>query len=305
MKQNRAISPSRNDQWSGKTLRRASGRARRRPVRSSSQPTSRSSSVGRGPTRPGAVRRQAPRRSGGCRPVGVVRPWDHHEVMFQNAGPTGSGKSPSAVNVPSSAIADRQLRQRLARPGPTMGAAPVEDVERRLVAGADEVLFATRGRGPPGSLRACTPSNRRRSRPGAPARRSGSSRSSPVATRMRSVCALAEPGSPSGNTVVMLPTGRSAARTAMPLMSTNRLPGAQLVVNSSRPGAGPSDRAGMARAAPRPAEGAEQHPDEHPPAGEPGLLVEDLAEGRVVRARCEGMALFDRDRRVHQVFWPR
>ena len=134
----------------------SSGRGAPRPVRSSSQAAAaRARSVGSWPVAAARPPRWWPAEvdrgrsvatgvppgasAGHGRPgVGLASPSHRPSSMFQNDGPTGSGKSPRAVNVPSASSWIGSCGQ---RPGGRAerrhGAA--HDVERGLVAGTDEL----------------------------------------------------------------------------------------------------------------------------------------------------------------------
>src|SRR5690349_6756292 len=71
---------------------------------------------------------------------------------------------------------------------------------------------------------------------------------STVPTRISRVAALGSELSPSGKTVRTPPTGSSEATTGGPPRVANRRPARQLVSNRLRPGAGPSEKIGIARA---------------------------------------------------------
>ena len=121
---------------------------------------------------------------------------------------------------------------------------------------------------------------------------------------MSSVWLSARPTAPSGKTVAIASTGRFAASTGLPSSPTTRLPLLHAVEKSSLPGAGPSDRAGMASAAPRPAEGGQQHPDQELATGEPRLLIEggrDLGRGFRRGRRVTHLDHIGRD---HEVLCP-
>ena len=117
MKLYSAISPSMNDQWSGKTLRMMVFAGLAMPIRSSAQSATPPATLAAGL---GVLVRRAHPRS-------------------QKLGPTGSSKSRCATRYPSASTVIAQLRQR------SVGRAEdhlavVGHVERRLVAGAEQVV---------------------------------------------------------------------------------------------------------------------------------------------------------------------
>ena len=185
-------------------------------------------------------------------PRSVVHPSDRfalaaHPWISQKLGPTGSGKSDSALNVPSSSRRSGVRQWSGRRAGGWDRAA--ERVEGRLVAWAVSSLDA-RDRAPPGSRHACRPSSTPRSIRFPVGRRSRELQSHGVDPR-RTVCESAAPTAPSGNTVTMDPISIDAAVTTRPSPSTRRKPRRHAVWNRLRPGAGPSDRTGSASAAAR------------------------------------------------------
>src|SRR4029079_17708986 len=117
-KQNRAISPSRNDQWSGKTLRSAVRAMPNMPVRASTHCPRRSSSVGCS--------------AGASAADGLLVMGDVPE-----AGTDRVGEVAERHERPVGGHPDRQLRQR-PRGRAVDRLRPDEHVELALVAGADQ-----------------------------------------------------------------------------------------------------------------------------------------------------------------------
>ena len=209
-----AISPSMNDQWSGKTFVRL-----RRDERASV--SSRSSTP-------------AHERS------------DDHVGMSQKLGPDGLGEVAGRARKPSSSTSIGSWGS--ARGGRSVdGLGAVQHVERRLVARAAQLVRRRPGTGPAGTRRACRSSSTRRSP--RVRRRAARSRSCSCAgsTRISTAWASAEPTNPSGKTVVNAPTSSVSRVTGgrRPIV-TRRGPGRQVVSASSCPARRPATGSGTA-----------------------------------------------------------
>ena len=202
-----------------------------------------------------------------------------HALRFQKLGPTGSEKSPVATNVPSGWSCDRKLRERTDG-GPEGRDRAGRDVEGRLVARADQHPLGRPIEPDRTARRGCRSWRTRRSLR-APSRRARAAGAGPRVGRgsAASGCppSRRRPRERRSRSHRSGGCSRSPAGHRAP---TSRFPSLQAVEKSSFPGAGPSDRAGMASAAPRPTERGEQHPDQQLATGETGLLVEGGAEPR-------------------------